>query len=94
MLIEAVQGFQDYEHNKLWRKPGERWEVTPQRFAAINSTKWGILAKAVDEPEAKPKAKKGRPTKAELLAEAKELGIEVPKGATNPEIYALIKGAK
>ena len=91
MLIECVQGFQDYEHNKLWRKPGDRWEVTPERFAAINATKWGVLAKAVEEPKTK---KKGRPTKAELMAEAEALGIEVPKGATNPEIYKLIEEAK
>lgn len=93
MLIEAVQGFQDYEHDKRWRVPGERWEVTPARFEAINSTKWGVLAKAVEEAPVAPK-RKGRPTKAELLAEAEELGIEVPEGATNPQIHALIKEAR
>lgn len=93
MLIEAVQGFQDYEHNKRWREPGERWEVTPERFTAINSTRWGILAKAVPE-EPKATKVKGRPNKAQLLATARELGIEVPEGATNPQIARLIEEAR
>ena len=41
-----------------------------------------------------PKKSGGRPTKAELIAEAQDLGIEVPEGATNPEIKALIDEAK
>ena len=103
MLIEAVQGFQDYEHNKLWRKPGDRWEVTPERFAAINATRWGVLAKAVEQPDGEPAVEpdkqavldwlKSRPTKPELLAKAAELGIEVPKKATNPQIAKLIEEA-
>ena len=99
MLIEAVQGFQDYEHNKRWRVPGERWEVTPERFQAINATRWGVLAKAVDEP-AKKDAKsetlkwlKTRPNKAKLIEKAESLGIEVPKDATNPQIAKLIEEA-
>lgn len=42
---------------------------------------------------AKP-ARKGRPTKAELIAEAEALGIEVPAKATNPEIAAMIEEAR
>ena len=44
--------------------------------------------------KAAAKTKGGRPTKAELTAEAESLGIEVPEGATNPEIKALIDEAK
>ncbi len=99
MLIEAVQGFQDYEHDKRWRVPGERWEVTPERFQAINATRWGVLAKAVDEPEKKDaksetlKWLKARQSKAKLLEKAAELGVEVPDGATNPQIAKLIEEA-
>lgn len=70
MLIEAVQGFQDYENDNVWRKPGERWEVTPDRFVAINSTRWGILAKAVEEPKPAPK-RKTRTTRAKKAEEAR-----------------------
>lgn len=89
MLIECVKGFQDYEHDSRWREPGERWEVTPERFAAINATQWGVLAKAVDAP-----VKKARKTKAELVAEAESLGIEVPKGATAAKVAQLIEEAR
>ena len=54
-----------------------------------------------DEPKPEPKAearpkaaRKGRPTKAELIAEAEALGIEVPAKATNPEIAAIIEEAR
>lgn len=50
MLIECVKGFQDKECDNKWREPGDRWEVTPARFEAINSTEWGTLAKAVSKP--------------------------------------------
>ena len=89
MLIECVKGFEDYENDRRWREPGERWEVTPERFAAINATKWGVLAKAVEEPK-----KKARPTKAELVAEAESLGIKVPKNATASRIEKLIEEAR
>ena len=70
MLIEAVKGFQDYENDNVWREPGERWEVTPERFTAINSTRWGILAKAVEEPKAAAK-RKPRTTRAKKPEEAR-----------------------
>lgn len=44
-------------------------------------------------PVAAP-ARKGRPKKEELLAQARELGIEVPSRATNPEIMRLIEEAR
>lgn len=50
MLIECVKAFEDYENGNKLREVGERWEVTPKRFEAINSTKWGTLAKAVSKP--------------------------------------------
>ena len=49
-----------------------------------------------DEKPAPPSApaRKGRPTKAELIAEAESLGIDVPEKATNQEISKLIEEAR
>ena len=44
-------------------------------------------------PKAAP-ARKGRPKKAELIAEAQAKGIDVPEGATIPEIVTLIEEAE
>lgn len=46
-----------------------------------------------EKPVAAPAAKVRKPTKAELLEKAAELGIEVPKGATNARIEKLIEEA-
>ena len=48
------------------RNPGDEFEVTPERLAAINSAGFGELARAVEEaPEAKaPKAAPRRTRKA------------------------------
>lgn len=52
-------------------------------------------AKAPAPAPAKTAPKKSRrPTKAELVAEAEDLGVEVPEGATNPQIAKLIDEAK
>jgi len=84
--IEAVRKFEDLvEH--VDRKPGDRWEVDDKRFKAINSTVYGELARKVAKP-------KGRPTKAELVSEAEALGVDVPEGSTNPEIWKLIEEAR
>ena len=40
------------------------------------------------------KASKGKPVKADLLAIASGMGIEVPKGSTNPQIAALIEAKR
>lgn len=44
-------------------------------------------------PKAEP-ARKGRPKKAELVAAAEAMGIDVPEGATIPEIIRLIEEAE
>ena len=51
------------------------------------------VAEAPKAQEA-PAKRSGRPTKAELLAEAASLGIDVPSKATNAEIARLIEEAK
>ena len=60
----------------------------------IGADKCAYKAAEAAEPASEPKKSGGRPTKADLLAEAEALGIEVPEGATNPEIKALIDEAK
>lgn len=55
MTAECIVSFKDIEAGVL-RETGERFEVTPERFKAINSTKYGILVKEVEEPvDEKPK---------------------------------------
>ncbi len=44
-----------------------------------------------EEPAPPRPARMSRPRKAELLAEARGLGIEVPEGATNKQIARLIE---
>jgi len=55
MTAECIVTFKDIDAGKI-REAGERFEVTPERFHAINSTKYGTLVKEVDEPvDEKPK---------------------------------------
>ena len=84
----ANQGFDIYEGKKLVKHatgksvPIEEYERVCAELEALKK----------QLKPAKPSGK--RPTKAELLAEAEGLGIEVPEGATNPEIWELIQAAK
>ena len=48
MTAECIVSFRDIEAGKL-REAGERFEVTPERFKAINSTKYGTLVKEVEK---------------------------------------------
>lgn len=48
MLAECVVKFLDLETGEL-RSEGERFEVTPERLSAINSTRYGQLAVEVEE---------------------------------------------
>ena len=70
MLAECVVKFLDLDTGEL-RDEGERFEVTPERLSAINSTKYGQLAVEVEEKPTetatepqKPK-RRGRRTKTE-----------------------------
>lgn len=53
MFAECIVKFKDIEAGRL-REAGERFEVSPERFKAINSTKYGVLVKEVVQEE-KPK---------------------------------------
>ena len=83
------------------RRVGEEFIVDEGRFSQINAVGYekvgAPLVDAVDRDEPKPEPapkRQKRPTKAELLAEAEELGVDVPEGATNPQIAKLIAEAK
>lgn len=65
MVAECVRAFLDTKTGNT-RKVGERFEVTAERFSAINSTKYGQLVreveeKAADKPTAAQETKARRP---------------------------------
>lgn len=70
MLAECTVKFLDLETGEL-RSEGERFEVTPERLAAINSTKYGQLAVEVEKgptegvTAAQRPKRRGRRTKTE-----------------------------
>lgn len=86
--VKAIRDFWD-KKARVNRKANEEFEATAQRISELNACGveqcFAPLVKELSEPR-----KSGRPTKAELLAEAEEKGVEVPEGATNPEIAALV----
>jgi len=55
MFAECVRAFRDFTHGM--REEGERFEVTEERFAQINGTRYGQLVKAVDAVE-RPKRRR------------------------------------
>jgi hypothetical protein len=46
MLVECIVGFRDLDAGIL-RDAGDRFEVSPERFAALNGTKYGKLVSEV-----------------------------------------------
>lgn len=55
MNVETVRDFYDTKE-RTFRKAGDRFEVTEERLAAINGTKYGQLVREVEaKPEAKPR---------------------------------------
>lgn len=100
MLVRATMRFRDLVETEargedFYREEGEAWEVSPERAESLAESKWGPLALPAEPRPEEPKPKrKGRPTKSELLAEAEMLGVDVPRGATNPQIAKLIEEAR
>lgn len=80
----AARGFDVYEGERLVMRGAGR-VVPAERLDEANAR--------IAELEAQLSGEDGR-TKAELAAEARELGIEVPGKATKAEILALIGAAK
>lgn len=57
MIVQAIKEFRDLESGTL-RKGGDRFEVTPERFAALNSSRYGELVREVEAPRGKSKTTK------------------------------------
>lgn len=57
MRAKATKDFKDLEAKTL-RKAGETFEVTEERFKALNATRYGTLATEVKEAPKKPKTKR------------------------------------
>lgn len=64
MLVECTKLFRDLEKGVL-REEGSTFEVTRERYKAINSSGYGQLVREVktEEPEERPKATAKRPQK-------------------------------
>lgn len=80
--MKALRAFTDESSGRLVAA-GSEFECSPGASARLAS-------KGIAEPAAR---RGGRPSKAELLARAAELGVEVPEGATNPQIADAIDAA-
>lgn len=85
--VKALESFYDRKA-KVNRAKGEEFEATAGRISEMNACGKEQCFKPLVEIS-KPK-RSGRPTKAELLEEASKLGLEVPEGATNPQIAEII----
>lgn len=57
MRAMATKDFMDLEA-KAFRKAGETFEVTEERFKALNATRYGTLATEAKEAPKKPKKPK------------------------------------
>ena len=57
MRVRCVKCFRDLEEG-TYRNVGDTFEVSEERFNAINSTPYGVLTEEVEEPKAKPKQTK------------------------------------
>jgi hypothetical protein len=58
MKAKVIKPFVDKKEG-VTRKPGDTFALSKERYEEINSTKFGVLVKAVAEEVAKPK----KPTK-------------------------------
>lgn len=56
MTAECIVRFLDIEANVM-REGGDRFEVTPERFEAINGTEYGELVREVKHRGRRPKKK-------------------------------------
>ena len=50
MRVRCVKAFRDFDAGRL-RNSGEEFDVSPDRFEAINSTRYGVLVEALEVPE-------------------------------------------
>jgi len=50
MRVKCVKAFRDFAAGRL-RDGGEEFDVSPDRFEAINGTRYGVLVEALEAPE-------------------------------------------
>lgn len=50
MRVKCIRTFKDFDAGRV-RDSGEEFEVSPDRFKAINGTKYGVLVEALEVPE-------------------------------------------
>lgn len=58
MLVEAITRFRDLEAN-AYRDVGERFEVSSERYEAINGTRYGRLVEEVPTKRRKRTTREG-----------------------------------
>lgn len=50
MRVRCVKAFRDFDAGRF-RNSGEEFDVSPDRFEAINGTRYGVLVEALEAPE-------------------------------------------
>ena len=50
MRVKCIRTFRDFDAGRV-RDSGEEFEVTPERFEAINGTRYGTLVEALEDPD-------------------------------------------
>jgi len=86
MKAKVLKPFIDMKEG-ITRSPGDTFSLSEERFAEINSTRFGCFVEAVEEP-----VKLGRMTKTELIEYAKTKGIPINESQTKKEILEAIGG--
>ena len=94
-MYRAIEYFEDLADNRHAYEAGDVFprdgmEVSDERIEelATDANRRGVPL--IEKVEEKPKSA----TKAQLLAEAEELGIEVPERATKRELESLIEESR
>lgn len=93
-MHRVVKDFEDLQDNRHAYKVGDEYprkglKVADERIMELATNRNRRRVPLIEEAE-RPKRK----TKAEMLAEAEELGIDVPKGATVAEIQGLLEASE
>lgn len=50
MRVKCIRTFRDFDAGCV-RNSGEEFEASPDRFEAINGTRYGVLVEALEAPE-------------------------------------------
>ncbi len=86
MKVEVLKRFRDVQAG-MHREKGEVFETTAERFASLNSTKYGQLVRAISEPVETPEGPLTVPRIKEML---KARGVEFRSDARKNELLELL----